>query len=95
MKRNENYSVMIRRLERAGLKQVARKAGGGREAANKPTDAATNAATAMGLSTERPTFDAQRVADIKLQFAFDNYHIDTDRLAEKLLDAGVLFSNAK
>lgn len=90
MKPNESYSVMIRRLERSGLTQAAPKGGAGKEAANNGTGTATNPVSGIGLSTERPTFDAQKVGRIKLQIAFGIYHIDMDRLAAKLLDDGVV-----
>ncbi|MEH6660843.1 MAG: flagellar biosynthesis anti-sigma factor FlgM [Parasphingorhabdus sp.] len=95
MKPNESYSVMIRRLERSGLTQAARKGGAGREAADKEKGSATKPEPRLGLSTERPTFDAQKVDRIKLQIAFGIYHIDMDRLAATLLDDGVVCANQK
>ena len=86
MKPNESYSVIIRRLERLGLSKPE----AGAPDTDKASVTAANSATAANLSTERSLFDAQKVADIKIQFLTGNYHVDTDRLAAKLLASRVL-----
>lgn len=51
--------------------------------------------TVSQLATEKPPFDVEKVADIKRQIASGNYHVDTDALAEKMLDAGILGVDSK
>lgn len=94
MKPNESYLAMNTRLERPGFNEAAAKIDVETAGVEKSTDAGTNAKAARNLSTARPAFDAQKVADIKLQFASGNYHVDTDALAAKMLDAGVLDAHA-
>jgi len=51
--------------------------------------------TVSQLATEKPPFDIEKVAEIKRQIASGDYLVDTDALAMKMLDAGVLGVDSK
>jgi len=95
MKPNGSYSAMNTRLERPALNEVATRAGGCAPDAEKARIADANSATAEKLPTERRPFDSQKVARIKRQFGSGSYHIDTEALAERILDAGILGADSK
>ncbi len=79
-------SLTAAQLERTA---AADSVAGGADAGKTKTSS-TISTTVSQLATEKPPFDAVKVADIKRQIASGNYRVDTDALAEKMLDAGVL-----
>lgn len=79
-------SLTAAQLERAAAAESV----GGAADAGKTKISSTISTTVSQLATEKPPFDAEKVADIKRQIASGSYQIDTDALAEKMLDAGVL-----
>ena len=53
------------------------------------------AMTASRLAAEKPEVDMQKVADIRQRIAAGDYQVDTDKLAEKMLDVGVIGVDSK
>jgi anti-sigma28 factor (negative regulator of flagellin synthesis) len=90
MKPVGSYLAMKTRLQRPDLNEADTRACGCAPVAEKARIAGMNSAAAAKLPTERPSFDAQKVARIKRQFASGRYHIDTQALAAKLLEAVIL-----
>ena len=60
------------------------------EAAGNPAKVADVQIQARALATDKPPFDAQKVADIKAQIAAGAYKVDLDNLASRMLDSGVI-----
>ncbi len=73
-----------------GLKEAAAKSSVAAASVEKSTAPDGNPAVPKILTTGRPAFDAKKVADIRLQFLSGDYHVDTDALAVKILNAAVL-----
>ena len=95
MKPVDSYSAINTRLDRPALNEAAVKSLAG---ATDPVEAEITSAistTASKLAAEKPPFDAQKVSDIKQQIASGSYKVDTDALAAKMLDAGVLGVDSK
>ncbi|MEO9635739.1 MAG: flagellar biosynthesis anti-sigma factor FlgM [Parasphingorhabdus sp.] len=84
-------SMTAAQLERAAAAETAKSAAN----AEKASASVAISTTASQLATEKPPFDAQKVSDIKQQIASGNYKVDTDKLAEKMLDSGVLGVDSK
>ena len=95
MKPDGSYSATKTRLQRPDLNEAGTRACGCAPGAEKARIAGMNAVAAVKLPTERPSIDAQKVARIKRQFASGSYHIDTEALAAKLLEAGVLGADSE
>lgn len=95
MKPVDSYSAINTRLDRPAVKETSAKMVGGPVASAKTTMVGTISTTASQLATEKPPFDAQKVAHIKQQIAAGSYKVDTDALAAKMLDAGVLGVGSK
>ncbi len=95
MKPVDSYSAINTRLDRPALNESATKAVDVAADAGKTKIPSTISTTASQLATERPPFDAQKVADIKQQIASGSYAVDIDALAAKMLDAGVLGVDSK
>jgi len=89
MKPNGSYSAMNTRMQRPAVNEADATTVGCAPAAQKAGIADANSAAAVKLPTERPSFDPQKVARIKRQFASGSYHIDTEALAAKLVEAGI------
>ncbi|MGB5483149.1 flagellar biosynthesis anti-sigma factor FlgM [Parasphingorhabdus sp.] len=95
MKPVDSYSAINTRLDRPALNEAAVKSLAG---ATDPAEAkipSTISTTASKLAAGPLPFDAQKVADIKQQIASGSYKVDTDALAAKMLDAGVLGVDSK
>lgn len=84
-------SLTAAQLERAASAESAK----GAADAGKSSMPGMISTTASQLATEKPPFDAQKVSDIKQQIASGSYKVDTDALAAKMLDAGVLGVDSK
>ncbi len=95
MKPVDSYSAINTRLDRPAMNDVAAKASNGVTEAAITKASGAISTTASQLATEKPPFDAQKVADIKQQIASGTYKIDTDALAEKMLNSGVLGVDSK
>ncbi len=95
MKPVDSYSAINTRLDRPAMNDVAAKASNGVTEAGITKASSAISTTASQLATEKPPFDAQKVADIKQQIASGTYKIDTDALAAKMLDSGVLGVDSK
>jgi len=89
MKSTESYSAMIKRLDRAGVKQQLPNGGADRKIADEPLARGVNPAAYTSPSGGASTFDSGKVANIRLQIGFGIYHTDLERLAEKLLGANI------
>ncbi|WP_339827492.1 flagellar biosynthesis anti-sigma factor FlgM [uncultured Parasphingorhabdus sp.] len=89
MKPVDSYSAINTRLDRPATNDGAAKAGNRVAATGNAKASSIISTTASQLATEKPPFDAQKVADIKQQIASGTYKVDTDALAEKMLDSGV------
>lgn len=90
MKPVENYSAINTRLDRPVPNEAAAKK---TEVASAPSHVKeTNApsTTASLLAAEKPAFDDQKVSEIQQKIAAGDYAIDTDALANKMLEVGVL-----
>lgn len=96
MKPVESYSAVNTRMDRPLSN----------DAAAKKTDAATDASraqeskpaqttTASRLAADKPEVDMQKIADIRQRIAAGDYQVDTDKLAEKMLDVGVIGVDSK
>ena len=95
MKPVDSYSAINTRLDRPTLNESAAKTLVGAADAGKTMVPDVISTTASQLATEKPPFDAQKVSDIKQQIASGSYVVDTDALAAKMLDAGVLGVGSK
>lgn len=95
MKPVDSYSAINTRLDRPALNEAAVKTVSGIAETGKTTIPSAISTTASQLATEKPPFDAQKVSDIKQQIASGSYHVDTDALAAKMLDAGVFGVDSK
>ena len=95
MKPVDSYSAINTRLDRPALNEAAVKSlAGPTDPIKEPIPSAIST-TASKLASEKPPFDAQKVADIKQQIAAGSYKVDIDALAAKMLDAGVLGVDSK
>ena len=94
MKPVDSYSAINARLDRPVAKDTAVKNLGSGPDATKVQSSAIST-TASKLASEKPPFDVQKVADIKQQIAAGSYRVDTENLAAKMLDAGVIGVDAK
>ncbi|QJB68010.1 flagellar biosynthesis anti-sigma factor FlgM [Parasphingorhabdus halotolerans] len=90
MKPVDSYLTINTRLDRPALNEAAAKNVEAAAGTGKATVPSSISTTASQLATEKPPFDAQKVSEIKQQIASGNYQVDTDALAAKMLDAGVL-----
>ena len=95
MKPGDSYSAINTRLDRPALNEAAVKSLEGAAGAGKAKTSSTISTTASQLASEKPPFDAQKVSDIKQKIASGNYRVDTDALATKMLEAGVLGVESK
>ncbi|MEW4466460.1 flagellar biosynthesis anti-sigma factor FlgM [Parasphingorhabdus sp. JC815] len=94
MKPVESYSAINTRLDRPAVKEgathdgTARNIGAGPDVASmKETPSITT--TASVLAEKTPPFDIQKVADVRERIAAGTYKVDSDALAQKMLDRGV------
>tara|TARA_R110002033_G_scaffold46726_6_gene91551 strand:+ start:7058 stop:7348 length:291 start_codon:yes stop_codon:yes gene_type:complete len=90
MKPVDSYSAINTRLDRPALNDGAAKASNDSSPIVNAKASSGISTTASQLAMEKPPFDAQKVSDIKQQIASGTYEVDTDALAAKMLDAGVL-----
>jgi flagellar biosynthesis anti-sigma factor FlgM len=95
MKPVDSYSAINTRLDRPALNEAAAKTVDGAGDTGKSTIPSAISTTASQLATAKPPFDAQKVSDIKQQINSGSYAVDTDILAAKMLDAGVLGVDSK
>ena len=95
MKPVDSYSAINTRLDRPALNEAAVKSLEGASGAGKAKNSSTISTTASQLASEKPPFDAQKVSDIKQQLASGKYQVDTDALATKMLESGVLGVESK
>tara|TARA_R110000850_G_scaffold38800_19_gene100958 strand:- start:627 stop:1010 length:384 start_codon:yes stop_codon:yes gene_type:complete len=84
-------SLTAAQLERAAAAESA----SGATDTGKTETKSTISTTVSQLAAEKPPFDAAKVDEIKRQIASGSYHVDTDALAAKMLDAGVLGVDSK
>lgn len=90
MKPVENYSAINTRLDRplpndGAAKKVETPNNSSSEKATKATST-----TASSLAANKPPFDEQKVSEIQQKIAAGDYAVDTDALAKKMLEVGVL-----
>lgn len=95
MKPVDSYSAINTRLDRPALSESAAKTVDSAADTGKTNIPSAISTTASQLATEKPPFNAQKVSDIKQQIASGSYAVDTDALAAKMLDAGVLGVDSK
>ncbi|MEH6789203.1 flagellar biosynthesis anti-sigma factor FlgM [Parasphingorhabdus sp.] len=84
-------SLTAAQLERAAAAETAKSVA----AAGDVKISASITTTVSKLAADKPPFDIEKVADIKRQIASGSYQVDTDALALKMLDAGVLGVDSK
>lgn len=94
MKPVDSYSAINSRLDRPVAKEATAKNIGVDPGAAK-VQSSVITTTASQLVSEKPPFDMQKVADIKQQIAAGSYQVDTDKLAARMLDAGVIGVDSK
>ena len=94
MKPVDSYSAINTRLDRPAPNEAAVKSVADPEPP-KDTIPSAISTTASKLAAEKPPFDAQKVSDIKQQISAGSYQVDTDNLAAKMIDAGVLGVESK
>ena len=95
MKPVDSYSAINTRLDRPALNDGAAKASNDATPIIDTKLSGSISTTVSQLAMEKPPFDAQKVSDIKQQIASGTYKVDTDVLAAKMLDAGVLGVDSK
>jgi len=90
MKPVDSYSAINARMDRPALNGAAAKPVDGAAGSDKAKAPIAVSTTASQMAVDKPPFDEQKVSDIKQKIAAGSYHVDTDALASKMLDAGVL-----
>lgn len=95
MKPVDSYSAINTRLDRPALNESAAKTVAGPADAGQAKASSTILTTASQLATEQAPFDAQKVSDVKQQIASGSYEVDTDVLAVRMLESGVLGVDTK
>ncbi len=90
MKPVENYSAINTRLDRPVPNEATAKKAEAPIDSNPAKEIKATSTTASLLAAEKPSFDEQKVSEIKQKIASGDYAVDTDALAEKMLEVGVL-----
>lgn len=90
MKPVESYSAINTRMDRPAPNEVTAKKPEAASNSNRPAETQATSTTASQLAAEKPPFDAQKVSEIRRQLASGNFSVDTDALAGKMLEVGVL-----
>ncbi|GAB5486475.1 MAG: hypothetical protein Pars2KO_00450 [Parasphingorhabdus sp.] len=90
MKPVESYSAINTRLDRPVPNEVAPKKTPATSDSNRSKETDSTSTTASQLAAVKPPFDDQKVSEIRDKLANGNYSVDTDALAKKMLEVGVL-----
>lgn len=90
MKPVENYSAINTRLDRPVPNEAAVKKTETSVDATQTKETTSTSMTATQLAANKPPFDEQKVSEIKQKIASGSYAVDTDALANKMLEVGVL-----
>ncbi|MEP2988231.1 MAG: flagellar biosynthesis anti-sigma factor FlgM [Parasphingorhabdus sp.] len=90
MKPVENYSAINTRLDRPVPNEAAAKKAEAPVVSNPAKEIKATSTTVSLLAAEKPSFDEQKVSEIKQKIASGDYAVDTDALANKMLEVGVL-----
>lgn len=95
MKPVDSYSAINTRLDRPAAQEPTATTRTATDNVEKPAVPGAISTTVSQLATDRPPFDVKKVSDMKQQIASGSYRVDTDALAAKMLDAGVLGVDSK
>ena len=90
MKPVENYSAINTRLDRPIPNEATATKAEASVDTRQSKEAQTTSTTASQLAAVKPSLDQQKVSEMKQKIASGDYAIDTDALANKMLDVGVL-----
>lgn len=95
MKPVESYSAINTRMDRPALNEAAAKTVGATTSASAAKETSVATTTASLLAAEKAPFDQQKVTEMREKIASGSYRVDTDALAGKMLDVGVIGVDAE
>lgn len=95
MKPVESYSAINTRMDRPISNGAAAKKADAAAGTSNAKETNVASTTASKLAADKPPFDVQKVADMRQKIAAGDYRVDTDALAAKMLDVGVIGVESK
>ncbi len=90
MKPNERYPPNKMQAKRPAVNDIDVQMVRGAAGPQKTKTAIKNSSEVLQITHQKPLMYAQSIAHLTLQFASGRYQIDTDMLAAKMLNLGII-----